>query len=229
MIKKIQLTLIILATVFLVSAKPAQASTPTACSVEENGFCMRDENQLCPGGEVRTDVACSVSPEIEKACCIPLPAQCGKVQADGSCVDNTGNTISGANACERNSTVCCTTTAACGDVFPIENIIKGPSNAFFDALNPLKTAGNPEVGAQLSTPGGIVSRLLQFLFPLSGLVLFVMIIWGGFEILTKSSQGTKAIEAGRNRITAAIIGFLLLFATYWIAQIIEVIFGIVIV
>ncbi len=115
-----------------------------------------------------------------------------------------------------------------GNVNMQGTILEGPNNGFFDAMNPLKTEGSP-VAEQLSTPGGIVSRVLNFLFPLAGLVLFVMLVWGGFEILSKSSQGTKGVEAGRNRITAAIVGFILLFATYWMAQIIEIVFGIVIV
>lgn len=158
-------------------------------------------------------------------------AACGAMETSNGttqCVDPNNVPIPGGSACPRNSTVCCTTEEECGEFFPIENIIDGPSNAFFDAMNPLKTEGSP-VAEQLSTPGGIVSRVLNFLFPLAGLVLFVMLVWGGFEILSKSSQGTKGVEAGRNRITAAIVGFILLFATYWMAQIIEIVFGIVIV
>jgi len=113
-------------------------------------------------------------------------------------------------------------------IFAVD-ILDGPKSDFFDSVNPLITDGDAGLASTLSTPGGIVSRLLQFLFPLSGLVLFAMLVWGGFEILSKSSQGTKGLEAGKNRITAAIVGFLLLFATFWMAQIIEIIFGIVIV
>ena len=158
-------------------------------------------------------------------------AICGTpITDDGitQCVDSNNNPITPQTVCQRNSSVCCSTFAECDDVFPVENIIDGPNNAFFDSLNPLITEGSPVAG-DLSTPGGIVSRFLQFLFPLAGLILFVMLIWGGFEILAKSTQGTKALEAGKNRITAALVGFLLLFATYWMAQIIETIFGIVIV
>ena len=157
-------------------------------------------------------------------------AACGAVEVDAgvtSCLDGASE-ITPYAVCERNTSVCCSTFAECNNVFPVENIIDGPSNAFFDSMNPLITEGSP-VAADLSTPGGIVSRLLQFLFPLAGLVLFVMLVWGGFEILSKSTQGSKGVEAGRNRITAAIVGFLLLFATYWMAQIIEIVFGIVIV
>ncbi len=54
-----------------------------------------------------------------------------------------------------------------------------------------------------------------------------MIVWGGFEILTGAAT-KKSVDAGKQRITAALLGFLLLFATYWIGQLLEVVFGIVI-
>lgn len=110
-----------------------------------------------------------------------------------------------------------------------------PSNKFFNMLNPLQHAGGENIFEEkasayadtLSTPGGIVSRLLSFAFPLAGLILFVMLVWGGFEILIQAPS-KKAIDAGRQRVTAALIGFMLLFASYWIWQIVEVIFGVVI-
>ena len=52
-----------------------------------------------------------------------------------------------------------------------------------------------------------------------------MLSWGGFEMLTGAAD-PKAQEAGKQRITAAIIGFLLLFASYWLAQLVQAIFGI---
>lgn len=94
----------------------------------------------------------------------------------------------------------------------------------FNDLNPLIIAGSP-VAAELASPGGVVSRLLNFLFPMAGLILFLLISWGGFEILI-SSADQKGMEAGKNRVTAAIIGFILLFSTYWMAQLAELIFRI---
>ncbi|OGJ37457.1 MAG: hypothetical protein A2383_00335 [Candidatus Pacebacteria bacterium RIFOXYB1_FULL_39_46] len=77
----------------------------------------------------------------------------------------------------------------------------------------------------LSTPGGIISRMLEFAFPLAGMVMFVMIVAGGFQILT-GATGQKSMEEGKKKITTAIIGFILLFSSYWIAQILEKIFNI---
>ena len=114
----------------------------------------------------------------------------------------------------------------------INNPVKGPDNETFNALNPLKIGGandiadkaESEYAGELSTPGGIVSRVIKFLFPLAGLVLFVMLVWGGFEIMMGSIS--KKVDAGKQRVTAAIVGFLILFATYWIWQIIQVVFGV---
>jgi len=114
----------------------------------------------------------------------------------------------------------------------LENPINGPDNETFNAVNPLYIGGAENIASvvasdqasTLSTPGGIVSRVLDFLFPLAGLILFVMLVWGGFEIMMGSVS--KKIDAGKQRVTAAIVGFLLLFASYWIWQILQVVFGI---
>lgn len=96
-----------------------------------------------------------------------------------------------------------------------------------DSFDPLQTENSPHA-ATLSTPGGIISRALSFAFPLAGLALFVMIVVGGLEILAGAANA-KALQAGQQRVTMAILGFILLFASYWIAQILELIFGIAIV
>ena len=79
--------------------------------------------------------------------------------------------------------------------------------------------------AQFSTPGGIISRFLPFIISGAGLILFVMLIWGSFEIMLGAAN-PKSAESGKQRITSALIGFFILFSVYWIAQIIQVIFGI---
>lgn len=104
--------------------------------------------------------------------------------------------------------------------------LQGPTTETFNTLNPFKIAGSSQAEA-LSTPGGVISRLLVFAFPLGGLILFAMLVWGGFEIMIGSAN-KKSVDAGKQRITAALVGFALLFSSYWIAQILEVIFGIVI-
>lgn len=106
-----------------------------------------------------------------------------------------------------------------------------PTTDDFDTFNPLRIFNNnmyeryyvrPE---SLDSPAEIMNRVLSFAFPIAGLILFIMLLWGGFEMLTGAAT-KKSLDAGRQRITAAVVGFLLLFVSYWIAQIIEVVFGV---
>ena len=93
-----------------------------------------------------------------------------------------------------------------------------------DRFNPIITEGSPKAD-RFSNPGGVLTEiLLNYAFPIAGMILFVMLLWGGFEIITSATSGKK--DAGRQRITSALIGFLLLFCSYWIAQIIEGVFGV---
>lgn len=93
-----------------------------------------------------------------------------------------------------------------------------------DELNPLLMENSP-AAAELSTPEGFINRLLGYLFPLAGFILFGMLIAGGAEMMF-GAAGKKSIDSGKQRATAALVGFLLLFASYWIVQIVEKVFGV---
>lgn len=83
---------------------------------------------------------------------------------------------------------------------------------------------NPKV----SSVGGALTTFLNYGLVLAGLVLFVMLIWGGYEMLMGSQMSlsdTKSVAAGKQRITAAATGFVLLFVTYWIMQILQLVTG----
>ena len=94
-----------------------------------------------------------------------------------------------------------------------------------NALNPLKLFADPQAQQQFTTPGGFITRIMTYAIPLAGIILFVMLVWGGFEMIAGASS-TKSRDAGKQRVTAAITGFLLLFASYWIVQVIQLIFNV---
>lgn len=118
-----------------------------------------------------------------------------------------------------------------------EDLAVGPAvevnDAVFRNLNPLVLFGSPEANADFLNPDGSLSvagvfrRSFLFLFPIAGLILFIMLIWGGFEMLSQAAT-KKSVEAGRNRAVAAVIGFILLFSSYWIIQVVEAVLGVVI-
>jgi branched-subunit amino acid transport protein AzlD len=73
--------------------------------------------------------------------------------------------------------------------------------------------------------GSLINNILPNIYIAGGVVIFFMIILGGFTIITNAKDPHK-IEEGGKTITSAIIGLLVLFASYWIIQIIQVVTGI---
>src|SRR5690606_34186160 len=94
-------------------------------------------------------------------------------------------------------------------------------NLFLNFLRDLQTTGEVK---GFETPGGIISSAWPYLFAIAGLILFGMLLWGSMEVMFGAAT-PKSAEAGKTRITQAIIGFVLLFMVFWIGQIIQQIFG----
>ena len=76
-----------------------------------------------------------------------------------------------------------------------------------------------------ATLADVINALLKYVFPISGLVLFFMLIAGGFQLLTSAGNPEKT-SGGYKKIIFAIIGFLIIFMSYWLIEIIERVFGI---
>jgi hypothetical protein len=75
------------------------------------------------------------------------------------------------------------------------------------------------------TFGGIIQKLIQFLLVAGGIVFFFMLLWGGIQwIMSGGDKGQT--EAARNRITAALVGLVIVFAAWAIASLIKSFFGI---
>lgn len=74
------------------------------------------------------------------------------------------------------------------------------------------------------TIGPIITRALTYVFAFAGIGLLLMIIASGFGMMT-SAGDAKKLEGAKGRLTNAIIGFLLVFAAFWIVQIAGTIFG----
>lgn len=74
------------------------------------------------------------------------------------------------------------------------------------------------------TIGDIFSDALKYVFIFAGLGVFIYLILGGFQLMTSGGDPTS-IQSAQGKITNAIIGFIIIFTSYWLIQIIEVIFG----
>ena len=75
--------------------------------------------------------------------------------------------------------------------------------------------------------GGIISTLLQNVYILAGILLFVLLIVGGLGfIMGAGEENPEKAKRGKQAITAALIGFAVIFCSYWIIRIIEILTGI---
>jgi len=143
--------------------------------------------------------------------------------SDASLRDDAGN-------CKNGSTYY--TQADCENTLPPEEItIELPeyehlSSTQLDQLNPLMRSDDLKKPEQ-RTPGALVSRLVRnIIFPIAGLLLFLMITWSGFQIVQGGMMGDdNTVSSGKQRLTAAIVGFLLLFSSYWLWSLVEAAFG----
>ena len=87
------------------------------------------------------------------------------------------------------------------------------------------SGANPSPTVAFATPRSIIGFYLPYIFTFAGIFLFAMLLWGGFEMLLSASDPKKQ-EAGKQRMIAALIGFLIIFSAFWLARIVETIFGI---
>ena len=80
------------------------------------------------------------------------------------------------------------------------------------------------VRAQLTSVGTLISEFLKYLFPLAGLILLLYLLAGGFQLMTSAGDPKKMQEA-KSKITNALVGFIIVFAAYWLVQIAGYILG----
>ena len=80
-------------------------------------------------------------------------------------------------------------------------------------------------GNELSSIGTILTNLMDYVFVIAGILLLFMIIASGYTLMT-STGNPEAIAKGKSHLTAALVGFLIVFAAFWILQIIEVFLGV---
>ncbi|OGZ18976.1 MAG: hypothetical protein A2175_01455 [Candidatus Nealsonbacteria bacterium RBG_13_42_11] len=66
----------------------------------------------------------------------------------------------------------------------------------------------------------LIAQLYYFIIAISGLAVFVMLVWGGFEYLTSTGNPSK-IGNAKERITSALLGLLIILASYLILQVIN--------
>jgi hypothetical protein len=79
--------------------------------------------------------------------------------------------------------------------------------------------------AQISDLGGLFSRIVSLVLGFAGIVLFILLIVGGFRFIT-SGGDPKAVDAAKKTLTYAIGGLIVILVSYLILVLIKTITGV---
>lgn len=72
----------------------------------------------------------------------------------------------------------------------------------------------------------LVSVILSNAILIAGVIFFFLILFGGISVIVGAGQDDPERAAkGKKTVTAAVIGFIIIFAAYWIIQLIEAMTG----
>jgi len=71
----------------------------------------------------------------------------------------------------------------------------------------------------------LLNVVMSFVYPFASVILFAAILWGGYDFLMSGGDADK-VNSGKAKMTAGIVGFVLLALSYLISQVIGFIFGV---
>jgi hypothetical protein len=73
--------------------------------------------------------------------------------------------------------------------------------------------------------GDLITKLIPYIYIFAGFSMIIMIIIGGFNILTSEGSPEKT-KIGADKISKGIVGFLLVVVSYFVVMLVEEIFNI---
>lgn len=91
----------------------------------------------------------------------------------------------------------------------------------FENITPFPTA---TYGVD-TTIGKIISDLLPYVFWVTGILLLIYLLLGGFQLMFAAGD-PKKVQGAWGKITNAVIGFVIIFVAYWVTQLIGTVFNI---
>jgi hypothetical protein len=84
---------------------------------------------------------------------------------------------------------------------------------------------NPNL-TEVAGVGKYVSAIITGAISIAGVILLFLLIMGGFGMIAGAgSNNPEKVEKGKKAATSALIGFIVVFMSYWIVKLIESITG----
>ena len=87
--------------------------------------------------------------------------------------------------------------------------------------------GDKGVNTAFPSLGKLVSILLSNAYILAGVIFFFLLIGGGLMVIVNAGKdNSEGVGKGKQAITVAVVGFIIIFASYWIIKIISALTGV---
>lgn len=84
-------------------------------------------------------------------------------------------------------------------------------------LEQVQKSANPNFS--YSSIGDVLSAFVPYIFGIAGILLLLYLIYGGLGFML-SGGDPKAIESAKGKITNALVGFVIIFISFWIVQLV---------
>lgn len=95
-------------------------------------------------------------------------------------------------------------------------------NAGIDLGSTLTLGDGRAVKDVYKTPADLVNLLVPNIFMVGGIIVFGLFILAGYKYISNTTKGSQeAYEIFKN----AVIGFVVMFAAYWVVQVIKIMTG----
>ncbi len=94
------------------------------------------------------------------------------------------------------------------------------------AAVPIGKTLNSPIGVT-KTLGDLISLIITSAITIAGIIVLFLFIYGGLKlVMGAGSNDPKSAEQGKQAVTYAIIGFIIIFGAYWVIRVIETILGV---
>lgn len=87
----------------------------------------------------------------------------------------------------------------------------------------LKLSDGQRVSDVFQKPSDMLNLIIKVVFVTVGLILFVLVVVAGLSMI--ASGTTESKDKAKGTLTSALIGLIVIFAAYWIMQIIQILTG----
>ncbi|MEK7525948.1 MAG: hypothetical protein AAB546_00515 [Patescibacteria group bacterium] len=92
---------------------------------------------------------------------------------------------------------------------------------------PIGTTFNTPFSTGQNSLGDLISLGLNISFVVAGIIILFMLVFAGFKIIQGAGSGNQQdAQKAQQAASSAVIGFVIIFAAYWIIRLIEIITGV---